>query len=177
MTRLIKILFILSGLILVTSGEIIAQSSNPVSATGHVFAEIIPIFTASETSQLNFGRFSPGIQGGKIILSPESTVSVLGTVYQGVGSHNAASFSVSGDADATFSITLPSSPVVLTHTSEAKIMLVDDWVSVPFKGIGTGVLKNGFQEVYVGATLKVGTLNDNPVGVYLGKYFITFDFN
>jgi hypothetical protein len=177
MTRLIKIIFILSGLILVTSGEIFAQSSNPVSATGHIFAEIIPIFTASETSQLNFGRFSPGIQGGKIILSPESTVSVLGTVYQGVGTHNAASFSVTGDADATFSITLPSSPVVLTHTSDAKIMLVDDWVSVPFKGIGTGVLKNGIQEVYVGATLKVGTLNDNPVGVYLGKYIITFDFN
>jgi len=177
MTRLIKILFILTGLILVTSGEIIAQSANPVSATGHIFAEIIPIFTASEMSQLNFGRFSPGIQGGEIILSPGSTVSVLGSVYQGVGSHNAASFSVSGDVDATFSITLPSAPVVLTHSSDAKTMIVDDWVSVPSKGIGTGVLHNGFQVVYVGATLKVGTLNDNPVGVYLGKYIITFDFN
>ena len=177
MARLIKILFILTGLILVTSGEIIAQSANPVSATGHIFAEIIPIFTASEMSQLNFGRFSPGIQGGEIILSPGSTVSVLGSVYQGVGSHNAASFSVSGDVDATFSITLPSAPVVLTHTTDARTMIVDDWVSVPSKGVGTGVLQNGFQVVYVGATLKVGTLNDNPVGVYLGNYIITFDFN
>jgi hypothetical protein len=176
MTRLIKILFLLTGLILATSGEISAQSP-PVSATGHIFAEIIPIYTASEMSQLNFGRFSPGIQGGEIILSPGSTVSVLGSVYQGVGSHNAASFSVSGDVDATFSITLPSAPVVLTHSTDAKTMIVDDWISVPSKGVGTGVLQNGFQMVYVGATLKVGTLNDNPVGVYLGNYIITFDFN
>ena len=176
MTRLIKIFFILTGLLLVTFGEISAQSP-PVSATGHIFAEIIPIYTASEMSQLNFGRFSPGIQGGEIILSPGSTVSVLGSVYQGIGSHNAASFSVSGDVDATFSITLPSAPVVLTHSSDAKTMIVDDWVSIPSKGVGTGVLQNGFQVVYVGATLKVGTLNDNPVGVYLGNYIITFDFN
>ena len=176
MARLIKILFILTGILLVTFGEISAQSP-PVSATGHIFAEIIPIFTASEMSQLNFGRFSPGIQGGEIILSPGSTVSVLGSVYQGIGSHNAASFSVSGDVDATFSITLPSAPVVLTHTTDARTMIVDDWVSVPSKGVGTGVLQNGFQVVYVGATLKVGTLNDNPIGVYLGNYIITFDFN
>jgi hypothetical protein len=102
---------------------------------------------------------------------------VLGTVYQGTGSHNAASFALSGDVDATFSISLPSVPVVLTHATDAKTMLVDDWVSIPAKGIGTGVLQNGFQVVYVGATLKVGTLNDNPVGVYLGNYIITFDFN
>jgi hypothetical protein len=35
--------------------------------------------TASETTQLNFGKFSPGPEGGKIILTPESTVSVLGS--------------------------------------------------------------------------------------------------
>jgi hypothetical protein len=177
MTRLIKIFFILTGILLVFRGEMYAQSTNPVSVTGQIFAEIIPIFTAREMSQLNYGRFSPGDQGGEIILSPESTVSVLGTVYQGVGSHNAASFSVSGDTDATFSITLPTSPVVLTHSTEAKTMLVDDWVSIPSKGIGTGVLHNGYLVVYVGATLKVGTLNDNPVGIYSGNYIITFDFN
>jgi hypothetical protein len=68
MTRLIKVLFILTGLIPVSFGELFAQTSNPVSTTGHIFAEIIAIYTAREMSQLNFGRFSPWIQGGKIIL-------------------------------------------------------------------------------------------------------------
>lgn len=176
MTRLIKILIILTGLMSLVGGELYAQAS-PVSATGHVFAEVVPIYTASETSQLNFGKFSPGLQGGQIILSPESTISVLGSVYKSPGSHNAASFSLSGDVDVTFSVSLPSVPVVLTHSTDAKTMLVDNWVSVPSEGIGTGVLQNGFQMIYVGATLKVGTLNDNPVGVYLGNYIITFDFN
>jgi len=154
----------------------LAQVPTSASATGHVIAEIIPVFSASETSQLNFGRFSPGPQGGKIILTPENTVSVLGSVFKGTGTHNAASFYVTGEDDAAYSITLPTSPVVLTHTASAKTMIVDDWVSVPSPGIGTGMLQDGYQIVYVGATLNVGTLHDNPVGVYTGTYMITFDF-
>jgi hypothetical protein len=94
-----------------------------------------------------------------------------------VGSHNAASFYVSGDADAAYSISLPASPVILTHTSAQKTMHIQDWVSVPEQGIGTGTLQEGFQVVFVGATLKVGTLYDNPVGIYTGTYTVTFDFN
>ena len=56
-------------------------------------------------------------------------------------------------------------------------MLVSDWVSVPAPGPGGATLQEGFQTVYVGATLEVGTIHDNPVGVYTGSYTITFDFN
>jgi|WetSurMetagenome_2_1015567.scaffolds.fasta_scaffold100582_2 hypothetical protein len=154
-----------------------AQGSQQASVTGHVYAEIIPVFAASETSQMNFGKFSPGPQGGEIILTPESTISVLGSIYKGTGTHTAASFYLTGDNDAAYSITLPSSPVVLTHMSDAKIMVIEDWISIPSSGTGTGMLQNGFQVVYVGATLKVGNLNDNPVGIYTGSYTITFDFN
>lgn len=170
---IISLLFILH----VTGVNISAQITPAVSATGHIIAEIIPVFSASETSQLNFGKFSPGPQGGMIILTPQSTISVIGSVFKGIGSHNAASFYVSGDANAAYSISLPTSPVILTHTSNAKTMLIQDWVSEPEQGIGTGTLQEGFQVVYVGATLKVGTLYDNPVGIYTGSYTITFDFN
>lgn len=177
MRRLKIIIFSLICLLPVTGGKVLAQVTLPVSATGHVIAEIIPVFSASETSQLNFGKFSPGPQGGMIIITPQSTISVIGSVFKGVGSHNAASFYVSGDADAAYSISLPASPVILTHTSNAKTMLIQDWVSEPEQGIGTGTLQEGFQVVYVGATLKVGTLYDNPVGIYTGTYTVTFDFN
>jgi hypothetical protein len=56
-------------------------------------------------------------------------------------------------------------------------MQVKDWVSIPSPGIGAGRLQSGFQVISVGATLKVGPLNDNPVGIYTGSYIITFDFN
>lgn len=176
--RRLKILFFsLLCILQITGIRICAQTVPSVSATGHVIAEIIPVFSASETSQLNFGKFSPGPQGGMIIITPQSTISVIGSVFKGVGSHNAASFYVSGDADAAYSISLPASPVILTHTSNAKTMLIQDWVSEPEQGIGTGTLQKGFQFVYVGATLKIGPLYDNPVGIYTGSYTITFDFN
>lgn len=177
MKSLKRLLFSLICLLLVTGGRVFAQAMPPASATGQIFAEIIPVFSANETSQMNFGRFSPGSQGGQIILTPESTISVLGSVFTGTGTHNAASFYVTGDIGAAYSITLPTSPVVLTHTATAKTMLVKDWVSIPSPGIGTGMLQDGFQVVYVGATLNVGTLKDNPVGIYTGSYSITFDFN
>jgi len=177
MKRLGILIFSLLFLMLLTEKRSVAQSPSTVSATGQIIAEIIPVYSATETSQLNFGRFSPGPQGGKIILTPQSTISVLGSVYKGSGSHNAASFYVSGDVDAAYSISLPTDPVILTHTANAKTMVIKEWISDPSPGIGAGKLQNGFQVVYVGATLNVGTLNDNPVGIYTGSYTITFDFN
>jgi hypothetical protein len=144
-----------------TTTEILFSQQNLV-ANGSITAEVISVFSATETSQLNFGKFSPGPQGGEIILTPQGTISVTGSVYIG---------------NAAYSISLPVNPVVLTHISNAKTMLIDNWNSVPSPGIGTGQLQNGFQVVFVGATLRVGTLGDNPVGVYTGSYEITFGFN
>jgi hypothetical protein len=170
-------LYCLFCLLYTSGGMVFSQTAPSASATGQIFAEIIPIFSATETAQMNFGKFAPGPQGGEIILTPSNTISVLGSVFKGSGSHNAASFYISGDVDATYSITLPSDPVILTHISSAKTMQIKDWMSVPAPGTGTGKLQNGFEVVFVGATLKVGTLIDNPVGIYTGSYSITFDFN
>jgi len=177
MVKHFKILIILTGYLIVNHGEISAQTSIPVTAQGQIFAEIISMYTATERAQMNFGRFSPGNQGGEIVLTPENTLSVLGSIYLGSGSHNAASFLLSGDVDAIFSISLPSAPVVLTNTSSARTMQVVNWVSNPPPGIGTGKLQNGSKMVNIGATLKVGTIVDNPVGIYSGSYNVTFDFN
>lgn len=176
MNRLIILIFSLY-LTCLSGGKAYSQLMPAASASGHISAEIVSVFAATETSQMNFGRFSPGPQGGEIILTPESTISILGSIYKGTGSCNAASFYVSGDVDAAYTISLPSDEVVLTHSSNSKTMKVENWVSDPAPGIGAGKLQNGFQIVYVGATLKVGTLNDNPVGMYTGSYTITFDFN
>lgn len=175
--RLKKYFFCLI-LTLISSGFWLkAQTGMSASATGHITAEVITVFSATEMSQMNFGRFYPGPQGGEIILTPESTVSVMGSVYKETGSQTAASFYVSGHTGVSFTVTLPQEPVVLSHISSARTLVVSDWVSNPGTGTGAGILQDGAQMVYVGATLKVGTLEDNPVGVYAGTYTITFDFN
>ncbi len=176
MKRLRRSIFSLICLLLLTATNLWGQVTPPVSATGHIFAEVMPVYAATETSQLNFGKFSPGIQGGSLIVTPQSTLSVQGSVFKGAGTHNAASFLVTGDVDAAYSITLPQGPVIITNTTNAKTMQVVDWVSEPVAGMNTGMLQDGFQIVYVGATLKVGTLHDNPAGIYTGSYAVTFDF-
>ena len=177
MTRQLKIFLSLGVTLLLTLNQINAQVTQSISATGHIYAEIIPVFSAGEVTRLNFGRFSPGPQGGKIILTPQNTISVQGSIVTGTGSHNAGSFLVTGDEDAAFTVSLPSDPVVLKHISSEKSMLIEEWNSYPLPGPGNGRLQNGIQMVNVGATLKVGTIHDNPVGVYTGTYSITFDFN
>lgn len=174
-----RLSILIAGLfcLLATGNSLFAQAIAPATATGDIYAEIIPVFSASQIAALNFGKFSPGTEGGELIITPQNTVSVLGDVYSGGGMHNAASFYVSGDIDATYSVSLPNEPVVITNTENAKTMYVDNWVSVPNEGMGTGQLLNGFQVVKVGATLMVGTLADNPIGIYTGSYRVTFDFN
>jgi hypothetical protein len=177
MKRLRQLISGLLCLFTAATGNAVAQAFPSASATGHITAEIITTLTAVETSQMNFGKFSPGPQGGELILTTENSISVLGSVWPGGGTHNAASFYVTGDPGSAYTITLPSSPVIITHMGTARTMTVEDWQSVPAPSPGAGMLENGAQTVYVGATLKVGPLTDNPVGIYTGTYTITFDFN
>lgn len=147
------------------------------SVSAHAVAEVIEALTATETAELNFGRFSPETTGGVVKLTPDGIRSSAGTVALSGGTHNAASFYITGQYDATFSITLPSSPAILTNVSSAKTMTVSAWESEPPAGIGTGVLEGGSLAVNIGATLTVGSMNDNPVGIYAGTYSITFAYN
>ena len=145
--------------------------------TAQVFAEVIPALTATEISQLNFGRFSPETQGGAVLVTPEGSRSVTGTVALSGGTHNPASFYITGEGGATFSIMLPAGPAVLTNTNNSKTMQVTNWISNPSQGIGVGLLTQGSQEVKISATLMVGSMEDNPVGIYTGTYAITFGYN
>jgi hypothetical protein len=154
-----------------------AQSLLSSTVTGHITAEVVATVSAIETSQMSFGKFSPGPQGGDLILTPQNTISVLGSVWPGSGTHNAGSFYVTGDPGIAYTITLPAAPVTISHMGTARTMTVEEWRSVPEAAPGAGMLENGSQTVYVGATLRVGTLNDNPVGIYTGTYTITFAFN
>jgi hypothetical protein len=172
-----RFIFVIIILFTITVGFAGAQTAPPASATGHISAQVITTLAAVETSQMNFGRFSPGPQGGELILTPQNTIAVMGSVWPGSGAHSAASFYVTGDPGIAYTITLPADPVTITHMETARTMTVEDWTSVPAPTPGAGMLENGGQVVYIGATLKIGTLTDNPVGVYTGIYTVTFDFN
>jgi hypothetical protein len=148
-----------------------------VSVSAQVFAEVVSSNSAAEVAQLNFGKFSPGISGGKIMVSPRGVITTTGSVATGAGKHNAASFLISSDVAASLIVTLPLEPVILTQLSGSKTMQVIDWISDPPSGTNIVLVEGVPQTVFVGATIVVGDIIDNPQDMYSGTYTITFDYN
>ncbi|HET6559627.1 MAG TPA: DUF4402 domain-containing protein [Prolixibacteraceae bacterium] len=163
--------------IIICSMVAVTEANAQATATGTATAEIIEALTTREVSPLNFGRFSPETQGGKIILTPDGIRSVQGTVVLAGGTHSSASFYVSGQYEATFTIALPAGPEILTNLQNEKTMVVGEWRSTPAAGIGIGKLVGGATTVYIGATLTVGDMNANPAGMYAGTFTVTFAYN
>jgi hypothetical protein len=171
-TKLFPFLIIFT---LTVSFSFSALSQNSISAKA--FAEVIAALTATETSQLNFGKFTPEIQGGQVVISPDGARMANGTVILSGGTSNSGIFYITGAPNASFSIQLPQGPAVLTHQNSSKTMIVNDWVATPQSGTNTGILTGGQQYIHLGATLYVGPMIDNPVGLYTGTYTVAFAYN
>ncbi len=148
-----------------------------INVTSQVFAEIIAALAATETSQLNFGKFFPQAEGGEIQITPEGVRLVEGSVTLSGGTHSTASYDITGEDGVSFTIILPPIPAILTNIDNSKTMIVDNWQSIPPPGQATGQLDGGTQQVNMGATLNVGPVDENPVGMYAGTYSITFSYN
>lgn len=146
------------------------------SVNGQAYAEVIAALSAYENNQMNFGKFSPETGGGQIVLTPDGIRSAQGSVALGGGTAQAGKFIITGQPDATFTIQLPVGPAILQNSSN-NTMTIDNWVSDPPAGTGTGTLNGGTETVSIGATLSVGSLEDNPVGIYTGTYSLTFAYN
>lgn len=170
MQRLIISLFIVFTLV---SGNVWSQSTVIAQAN----AEIIDALSANETNQLHFGRFAIESNGGQIIITPDGNRSAQGSVTLVSGPTGPGQFQISGFPEASFSIQLPDAPAVLLHQGSSKTMLVDNWVSEPPAGNGPNTLVNGTAVVTIGATLSVGSLDQNPVGLYSGTFQLTFAYN
>jgi len=164
----------LSIIFLILFSEIKSQESVKARA----LAEIIQVLTATETSQLNFGRFSPETQGGKIVLSSDGVRTSEGSIILVSSLYNSGSFYLTGEYDATFTITLPSAPEYIENDVSHKTMKIDNWRTYSVNdNSGIYKLDKGSAIVRVGADLNVGNMIENPVGIYRGTYSITFSYN
>jgi hypothetical protein len=171
-----KIISLLSAVALII-GLSAQKAQAQTSVSAHATAEVIQALTATEVATLNFGRFSPENAGGEIRLSPDGSRSASGTVTLSGGLYNPASFHLTGHNDVTVTISLPTSSAMLTNSTSGKTMEVNNWETFPSVSSGAGVLTKGLLAINVGATLKVGSSNENPVGIYSGTYTITFSYN
>jgi hypothetical protein len=164
---------VLVVLLFMSIGKVKSQQS----VTAQVFAEVIEALAANEDEALNFGRFTPGNNGGAITVTPLGLCTIEGTVVLTGGSYSPGHFLVSGAPGTSFTIRLPDNPSVLVHRQSGKTMQVEEWISDPPPGGDAVTLPDGSRSISIGATIIVGPLDENPVGLYAGTYLLTFAYN
>lgn len=120
---------------------------------------------------LGFGQIIVTGTSGTVTVTTTGSRSASGGVALGNGfGVSPATFTVTGEADTAYGITLPSS---VTLTGGQGSMVMDTFTSSPS---GSGNLGPGrSQAVSVGATLHVGA--SQPPGSYSGTYAVTVAYN
>jgi hypothetical protein len=136
-----------------------------------VAAKVDPVITLTKLTNLQFGDVFTAATAGTVVLSPAGARTATGGLTLGnLSPVGAATFAVTGAANAAYSITLPVSIVL---TGPAGTMTVSPFASSPS---GTGLLgATGQQQLNVGATLNVSA--NQADGDYSGSFPVTVAYN
>ena len=168
-----KTVFLLASLFVMACGiqSVKAQTAS-ASASASANATIITPIAIAHVEHLNFGNIVAGTGIGTVIVDTEGDRTKTGDVIlPTTGTFNAAEFTVTGLANATYAITLPES--INISTTGGETMTVDNFTSNPS---GTGTLAaNGEQTLSVGARLIVGA--GQVAGDYTGEFSVTVAYN
>jgi len=139
-------------------------------------ANVILPLSISQNTPLHFGTFSVNSSDGTVVVATSTDRSATGGVAlsSGLPASQTATYTVTGQADATYAVTLPTSFTIANGgntltISDVKALLANTGSDQdPSTGI-TGTLTSGTDQVTVGATLNV------PGGTNAGLYNGTFD--
>lgn len=155
--------------------SMVAQTT--ASATNQATCTIISPIGITAGDDLAFGNIIAG--AGAVVVATDNTRTIPGALNAGtqVGTITAASFSITGEAAYTYSISLPADDAV-TITEGTDPMAVTSFVaSSASDGAGlVGTLDvSGDDVVKVGATLTVAA--DQEPGDYTGDFSVTVAYN
>lgn len=153
-----------------TPGRLLLAAALLAAAVFAGRAVAVVAVTLTSTADLVFGEIIAGGSAGSVTISPTGARTASGGVVLGRSSGAGPStFTVTGEPDTSYGVTLPSSA---TLTGSAGSMTVDGFTSLP---AGSGALgPGGTDSLSVGATLHVGS--SQAGGSYSGTYFISVTY-
>ncbi len=152
---------LLAGGSLVGPGQAMAAT-----ATANATATVVAPISIAADQDLAFGEFAAG-SGGTIVVAHDGTVTPTGVNMISGTATSPASFSVGGEADSGFTVTLPENA---TLTNGTETMTVDNFTSN-----GVTALTAGTATLAVGATLNVA--NGQATGSYSGTFDVSVEYN
>lgn len=145
-------------------------------ATATTSATVVVPIAIVDTRNLSFGELAAGT-GGTVVLSTSGVASTIaGDVVLTGGTGAAAEFTITGQADANFSIDIADDD--LTHTDTLTTMpfaTIYDFDRGSADSPAASTLMAGEQTLYVGGTLVVG--DGQAPGVYSGTVTATVNYN
>jgi hypothetical protein len=131
------------------------------TASATVSATIVTPIQIIKNSDIDFGNFATNGGTGTVVLGADNTGARTSSsnisMPNQTGAVNAAGFTVTGEGNAAYSITLPANEVLIYNGIEN--MVVDGFTSS-----ASNVLSDGKEVIYLGATLHVGA------GQAIGSY-------
>lgn len=170
-----KLVFLFAGLFLMAISAESVKAQNTATETANAAATIVTPISITKTVDLNFGAIVPSSIAGTVVVGSDNTISGTGgvTLIPQLGTHSAASFTVNGEANATFYVTLPGITTTLTRGGGTETMTVS---SFSHNATGTPQLDaSGVKNFNVGATLTVAA--SQAGGVYNGTFDVTVTYN
>ena len=170
--KTISKIFALSLVVLGFSTASFAQSS----ATATASATLLTPISISKTADMSFGTLASNAVGGSVTLTPAGVISASGTGVRIMNNSTgaAASFTVTGEAGQSFSI---SHPATITLTSGSNTLTVNSIINdVTNSNSGSGTVATGGTKVInLGGVLVVPA--NAPKGTYSNTSDLTVTVN
>ena len=154
----------------------VAQSTATTTAT--TSARVITPITITKSVDMNFGNLVATVAGGAIVLPTSGARTGDAAILAGAtqkGNVAPASFTVTGETDFTYAITLPPASFNVSNgDTTPATMTVGTFVSTPSS---TGTLASGTQTLIVGATITLAA--NQKAGAYTNAsgLAITVNYN
>lgn len=155
----------------------IAPASMAADATATSTSTVVQPIAITKAADLAFGRFA-ALTGGTVTISTSGARTVTGTVLPMSGTATAAAkFDVTGEPDATYSISLNAPATLSSGSDTMAFATVSDLTgaNTTSGNVTTGTLTGGAQSIYVGGVLTVASAQ--APGSYSGNVVATVEYN
>ena len=164
-----KLGLLLASLFVMTLATQQVKAQTGASASAEAKATVVTVISITKTSDLNFGSFAPGANGGTVSVELDGTRSFTDgvTLLDQGEMPTRALFTVKGTENAGFYVKLPdANSVSLTGPADAEPMKITSFVHNA--GVNPALDGNGEKELIVGGTLAVNP--NQPAGEYTGTF-------
>jgi len=158
-----------AALMWLAAGAMYAQSSATASTTAS--ARVLAKIQLTKNTDLNFGDLVAGASAGTVVVTTAGAKSATGGVTLAVGTVSQASFTVTGEPNKTYTITVPAS--VTLNGPGGNNMIVNGFVLNPTSP--ATLPAGGTAPLNIGATLNVAA--NQVTGTYSNTFNVVVAYN